>query len=153
MCPVWQGVGSLISAALLAAGCGNPDHTGQNPVVTGVAVNRSDVTGVPDLRFTSGSVLFVPVDRAGGLAVAPFSLDAQQVSRLGVLVATIGQDGRFPIPGTGSYLVCLADVFADHSPGPPYSVVGCAEADLNGGAVTVSNGEGGVEVTGIHPPG
>jgi hypothetical protein len=55
--------------------------------------------------------------------------------------------GRFPVDvAPGRYLVCLADVFPDHSPGPPYSVVGCDHIDLpEAAALVVSFAEGGVE--------
>lgn len=55
--------------------------------------------------------------------------------------------GRFPVDvAAGRYLVCLADVFPDHSPGPAYSVVGCDHIDLpEVPRLLVSFGEGGVE--------
>ncbi len=129
----------------------------------GVAFAKSDVDGLDDSPYAAGTVLFVPATSASEFeAIAGVSagdrdqlahvfleVEEEALGRLDAFVAPIGEDARFRVPGDpGSYLVCLADTFADHTPGPPYSVVGCAPAEIPAGASpTVSFGEGGVEVS------
>lgn len=131
----------------------------------GVAVSRSDVGDQPERPLAAGSVLFFPEDRAGDVAAAAglgqeeagsmqhasFALQAGRLGELAGVVAPIGTDGRFPVPAevaSGRHLVCLADSFADHAPGPPFQVVGCALVDVPDRAVlTVAFGEGGVEAS------
>lgn len=127
----------------------------------GRAVSVRDVSGLEGSAFTAGSVVFVREDRAGAVAAmaragsaepgalrhAGFSLDEASLAELEGTATPLNGSGRFPIDvAAGRYLVCLADVFPDHSPGPPYSVVGCDHIDLPGAAVlVVSFAEGGVE--------
>ena len=129
----------------------------------GLAVNKSDVSGLADSVLSSGEVLFVPEDRAtdvarevgfdlsniDGMRHAFFELDESRLAELTGVVASIGTDGsfRFDIPA-GRYLVCLANIFVDHISGPPHSVVVCDVIDVAiGASLTVSFGEGGVEAT------
>lgn len=130
----------------------------------GLVFSRSDVSGVPDSPLVSGTVLFVPQERAADVAAmagmslgdvsrlahASFVMDQTNASTLGAIAVNIDVSGRFPVSvPAGRYVVCLADVFADHTAGPPYSVVGCAEVPLPAASVaglSVSFGEGGVEV-------
>jgi len=129
---------------------------------SGMAFSRSDVSGLPDSPLMSGTVLFVPharvaevsamagVERgdASRLAHASFVFDQDDATALGAIAVAIDAGGRFPVSvPEGRYVVCLADVFADHTTGPPYSVVGCAEVALPAAPVaglSVSFGEGGV---------
>lgn len=144
----------------------------------GLAINRSDVGGLPDTPLDSGAVLFVAEARVAELAVAAsldladpsglphasFVIDTGSAADLIAAVAVIDTGGRFPVEvPSGRYLVCLADILAEHRAGPPHSVVGCAYADLPGGStperqsgapsgggafrLIVAFGEGGVEVT------
>jgi hypothetical protein len=128
-----------------------------------VAVSASDVSGLPGSPLMSGTVLFVALARAADVAAmasvepgnasqlahASFVVDRAGATALGATAVAIGADGRFPVAvPDGRYLVCLADIFADHTAGPPYSVVGCAEVTLPAApaaGLTVSFGEGGVE--------
>jgi hypothetical protein len=130
----------------------------------GRAVARSDVTGIADSALTSGSVLFVPGERAPELAVvtgldrlsnvdslrhAEFALVASALDALDGTAVAIDGAGRFAVDvPNGLYVVCLADTFPDHTQAPPYSVVGCSRVELPDGArLVVSFGEGGVETT------
>ncbi|MFC7615055.1 hypothetical protein ACFQV2_17585 [Actinokineospora soli] len=134
-----------------------PTTTPEATAVTGSGrvISRSDVGGLPDSPVESGSVLVVPADKAaalvslagaGDLAHASFAVSDADARGLGAAVVPIGADGRFALPDApGRYLVCLADTFPDHEPGPPYSVVGCAAAELPAPGLTVSFGEGGVQ--------
>lgn len=127
----------------------------------GLAVSKSDVSGLPDSMLTAGEVLFFPEERAADLAEtagfdpldidgmrhAFFQLSEPRLVELAGTAAVIGASGRFPLDiPAGQYVVCLADSFVDHTAGPPYSVVGCDLVDLpNDASLTVSFGEGGVE--------
>jgi hypothetical protein len=127
----------------------------------GRTVSVSDVSGVEGSAFTAGSVVFVPEDQAGAVAAmagvgsaepaalrhAGFSFDEAALADLEGTATALDGSGRFPVDvAAGRYLVCLADVFPDHSPGPPYSAVGCDHIDLpEAAALVVSFGEGGVE--------
>jgi hypothetical protein len=127
----------------------------------GQAVSVSDVSGLEGSALTAGSVVFVPEGQAGavaamagtdsaepgGLRHAGFSLDEASLAGLGATATALDGSGRFPVDvAAGRHLVCLADVFPDHSPGPPYSVVGCDHIDLpETPRLLVSFGEGGVE--------
>lgn len=129
----------------------------------GRAVSVSDVSGLEASAFTTGSVVFVPEERADALAAAAgvgssepgalrhagFSLDDASLAELRGTATPLDRRGSFPVDvPAGRYVVCLADVFADHSPGPPYSVVGCDHVELPATAeLLVSFGEGGVEAT------
>jgi hypothetical protein len=113
-----------------------------------------------EIALPRGAVLFVPAAQEAALGQtgnfdpsdpsamtrASFELTAERLQALGGSAATI-TDGRFPLNGTGgNYVVCLADSFADHTPGPPYSVVGCARVNVaEGASITVSFGEAGVQ--------
>ena len=128
-----------------------------------MAVSKSDVSDIPDSVLTVGVVLFVPQEHAADLAEtgdfdlsdfdgmrhAFFQLDESRLAKLEGSTAVIGADGLFPIDiPDGHYFVCLADTFAGHTAGPPYSVVGCDVIDLaNDASLTVSFGEAGVEAT------
>lgn len=129
----------------------------------GRAVNKSDVSGLADSVLTSGDVLFVPEDRAADLARevgldlsdidgtrhAFFELAGSRLADLTGVAAAIGADGSFSLDiPAARYLVCLADIFVDHTSGPPYTVVGCDVVDVaTSASLTVSFGEGGVEAT------
>ncbi|MDA1127749.1 MAG: hypothetical protein O2913_03490 [Chloroflexi bacterium] len=129
----------------------------------GLAVSKSDVSELPDSVLTFGEVLFVPQEHAVDLAEAAdfdppgidgmrhafFQLDQSQFAKLNGAAVVIGTDGRFPLDiPAGQYFVCLANSFVGHTSGPPYSVVGCSVIDLpKNTSLTVSFGEGGVEVT------
>jgi hypothetical protein len=128
---------------------------------TGRAVSVSDVSGLEGSALTAGSVVFVPEDQAaaaaalagadwaepGGLRHAGFSLDEGSLAELEGTATPL--DSQWSLPGRRgrrSHLVCQADVFPDHSPGLPYSVVGCDHIDLpEAPRLLVSFGEGGVE--------
>lgn len=150
-----------------------PDPTTEGPAVTpdaggiggqGLAISKSDVSGLADSALTAGEVLFIPEEHAAGLAEtagfdpsdtggmrhATFQLDESQLAELAGTAAVIGADGRFPLQvAPARYLVCLADSFVDHTAGPPYSVVGCdLPVDIpEGASLTVTFGEGGVEAS------
>jgi hypothetical protein len=127
----------------------------------GLAISKSDVSDLESSLLTSGEVLFIPEEHAVNLAAvggfdpsdvdsmrhAFFQIEDESFAQLAGIAATIGTDGRFTIGvPAGYYLVCLANIFVDHSPGPPYSVVGCDVIDLpNEASLTVSFGEGGAE--------
>jgi hypothetical protein len=127
----------------------------------GRAISKSDVADLADSAIERGDVLFVPVAQAAGLAdragvgatgdltYAFFDLDARQLAGLDGASTAIDEQGNFAVPvSAGNYMICLANIFADQTAGPPYSVVGCASADLSAdGVLTVSHGEGGVEAT------
>ena len=124
----------------------------------GMAISKDD-TGLPDEVLTPGEVLFIPEEHAEDLAEAVnldpanihllgrgwFQLDEFQLAKLAGTASVIGADGRFPIEvPAGPYFVCIADIFYDHTAGPPYSVVGCLVVDLpNDASLTVSWGEAG----------
>lgn len=126
----------------------------------GVAVSKSDVSGIDDSRLVAGTVLFVPaagfealsdivaLDPAG-LPYANFTVGEEELGRLAAFAVPVSEAGEFRTPAeAGAYVVCLADVFPDHTRGAPYAVVGCATVELAANAsLTVSFGEGGVEVS------
>lgn len=127
----------------------------------GLAISKSDVSGLQDSVLSAGDVIFIPWEYAielgsiGGFdpsnidstRYAFFQLDATDLNRMVGMAATIGPDGYFAVDvQAGQYFVCLANIFVDHSPGPPYSVVGCDIIELPvDGSLTVSFGEGGSE--------
>lgn len=128
--------------------------------VEGIATAESDVSTLLSSRFRSGEVLFIPVyqERVFADIVRLDDVNQPQVNRISVgleeedlsalkgHVATINSRGQFAVElPAGPYLVCLADVFVDHAPGPPFTLVGCSSVELTRDSeVTVSFGEGGV---------
>lgn len=135
--------------------------TSAGPSEAGVAISKSDVSGIQDSPISRGTVLFIPDEREGDLGdtagIDPsdpgqsrhtsFELDESSISRMDGAVSDIQEEGRFSVDvRAGDYFICLSDAFSGHSPGPPYSVVGCDLATIDDDdEVTVSHGEGGVE--------
>lgn len=127
----------------------------------GHVVAKSDVSGLPDTPATAGRVLIVPAERAAevaadggfdsgdldGMRHATFDVSPESLAQLDGVAPQISDKGDFDVEvAAGRYLVCLADVFPDHGPGPPYSAIGCDLVELATGAgLTVSFGEAGVE--------
>jgi len=127
----------------------------------GRVVTQDDVGPAKESALTKGAVLFVPEERLADLAQggrfnpadtnalphATFELEAARLAALGGTAVSVGTDGGFPLTvSPGKQIVCLADIFADHVQGPPYSVVGCTRLEVPGtGSVTVAFGEGGVQ--------
>lgn len=169
---------TVIAMALLASGCDGevsapgastpvPDATdtpaGRETERAGVAISRSDVSGIADTPISSGEVLFIPDEREADLSdtagVEPsdptesryssFEVAETRLVELDGAAAQLGDDGRFSVNvQAGGYFVCLSNAFPSHTLGPPYSVIGCDIAVIDGdGEVTVFHGEGGVEAT------
>jgi hypothetical protein len=102
--------------------------------VAGRAVSVSDVSGLEGSALTAGSVVLVPEGQAGavaamagadwakpgGLRHAGFSLDDASLAELEGTATPLDGSGRFSVDvAAARYLVCLADVFPDPSPGRP----------------------------------
>jgi hypothetical protein len=126
----------------------------------GRAVSASDVSGLEGSAFTAGSVVFVPEDQAGAVAAMA---GTDSASRVGCATpASRSTRRRWPVwgrrrrPSTAAVAsrstwppVATWSAWptsSPHSPGPPYSAVGCDHIDLpDAAALVVSFGEGGVE--------
>lgn len=136
-----------------------PQRTSEGEVVEirGVVIGESDVGGIPDHRLSSGVVVVAPATALGDLSAraAPddlargrFSLARDDLEAIGAAVAPIDVEGRFSSQGVAAdIVVCLADHFLDHEPGPPYSVTGCAGPVSAAADLRVLFGRGGVAVT------
>lgn len=173
------GVGAVVVfAALIVASCDGrvnapgsstpspeatepPARTGSSP--EGVAISKSDVSGIEDSPMSRGTVLFIPDEREeqlgdtagidpsdpGQSRYTSFHLAEERLSELDGSASEIEVGGGFSVDvRSGDYFICLSDAFSGHSPGPPYSVVGCDLATIDGDdGVKVSHGEAGVEAT------
>ena len=95
-----------------------------------------------------GGTVATTID-TGALASLRFQVTGDSLARAGAVTLDI-RDGEFAIePTAGTYVACLAGTDPGDTPGPPYSVVGCAAVEMRdaGGTLVISHGEGGVTAT------